>query len=74
MKAEIMKTAYTNCTILDGSKAMKLTSQMTIIVEDGKITAIEKDNQLPKDFHAVNLEGRYLMPGLINLHAHLPST
>jgi len=69
-----MKIAYTNCTILDGSEAMKPNAQMTITVENGKIISIERDNQLPADCQVVNLEGRYLMPGLINLHAHLPST
>ena len=69
-----MKTAYTNCIILDGSESMKPTTPMTIIVEDGKIISIEKYSQEPSNCEIVNLEGHYLMPGLINAHIHLPST
>ena len=69
-----MKTAYTNCIILDGSESMKPTIPMTIIVEDGKIISIEKYSQMPTGCQVVNLGGRYLMPGLINAHIHLPST
>jgi len=69
-----MKTAYTNCIILDGSESMKPTIPMTIIVEDGKIISIEKYSQTQPDCQVVNLKGRYLMPGLINAHTHLPST
>jgi len=69
-----MKTAYTNCIILDGSESMKPTTAMTIIVEDGKIISIEKYSQEPSNCEIVNLEGHYLMPGLINAHIHLPST
>jgi len=69
-----MKTAYTNCIILDGSESMKPAIQMTVVEEDGIIISIENCNQTQPDCQVVNLEGRYLMPGLINLHIHLPST
>jgi len=69
-----MKTAYTNCIILDGSESMKPAIQMTVVAEDGIIISIENCSQTQPDCQVVNLEGRYLMPGLINLHIHLPST
>lgn len=69
-----MKTTYTNCIILDGSESMKPTIPMNVIVENGKIISIEKDCHTSQDCQVVNLEGRYLMPGLINAHVHLPAT
>jgi Imidazolonepropionase and related amidohydrolases len=69
-----MQTAYINCTILDGSEQMKPIPQMTVVVEDGKIKSIGDDGQTPSGCQIINLEGRYLMPGLINLHIHLPSS
>lgn len=69
-----MKTVLTNCTVIDctGKAPMK---GATILIEDGKITAIE-----PAAVHAVapkgetrifDLEGSYVLPGLWNVHAHL---
>lgn len=42
-----------------------------MLVEDDKITGIVKGNAVPDGFKEINLEGRYLMPGLINMHVHL---
>ena len=68
-----MKTAYLHCILLDGSENMTAQPDMTVIVEDGKITAIEKNLPAPADSgEVIDLDGNYLMPGLINLHVHLP--
>ena len=68
-----MKTAYLHCILLDGSETMTAQPDMTVIVEDGKITAIEKNLPAPADSgEVIDLDGNYLMPGLINLHVHLP--
>ena len=70
-----MKTAYLHCILLDGSENMTAQPDMTVIVEDGKITAIEKNLPAPADSgEVIDLEGNYLMPGLINLHVHLPGS
>lgn len=42
-----------------------------MLVEDDKITGIVKGNTVPDGFKEINLEGKYLMPGLINMHVHL---
>ena len=42
-----MKTAYLHCILLDGSETMTAQPDMTVIVEDGKITAIEKNLPAP---------------------------
>lgn len=69
-----MQTAYINCTILDGSQQMEPIPHRTVIVEDGMIQSIENSSQTPANCQIIDLEGRYLMPGLINLHIHLPSS
>ena len=69
-----MKTeAYINGIILDGSRDMVPQTGKTLIVSDGKITAIQNSTeQLPSDCKVVDLKGGYLLPGLINLHVHIP--
>ena len=69
-----MKIAFTNCTILDGTKDMSPIENAVIVVEDSKILSINTNNQASSDASVVNLNGCFLMPGLINLHVHLPSS
>ena len=68
-----MKTVYRHCTILSGREDMTAEKDMAVVVEDGKIAAIVPDAQAPQDGKVTDLGGRYLMPGLINLHVHLPA-
>lgn len=68
-----MKRALVNCRLLDGTKDMQLQEGMTILIEDGYITAIGKE--LPVEgYEVLDLKGKYVMPGLINLHVHLPAS
>ena len=68
------KIAYTNCTLLDGtSKDMQPQENMAVIVEGEKIVDVCKAADVPADAEKEDLDGAYLMPGLINLHAHLPA-
>ena len=66
-----MKYVFTNGHILDGTKDMKVLDGHSVLVEDDKITGIVKGNTVPDGFKEINLEGKYLMPGLINMHVHL---
>ena len=66
-----MKKVYKNVNILDGTKNMKLQSGMMVTVENGKITAIEKNKP---DVSGEDYSGKYLIPGLINLHVHTPGS
>ena len=69
-----MKTAYIGGIILDGTKDMEPQRGKTVIVENGRIAEIRPAGELlPSDCEIVNLQGCYLMPGLINLHVHLNS-
>ena len=67
------KYALTNCTLLDGTKDMKPQKGMTVCVESGKITAVT-DKKAPEGYKIHDLGGKYVMPGLINMHVHLPAT
>ena len=67
----VMKYIFTNGHILDGTKDMKVLDGHSVLVEDDKIIGIVKGNAVPDGFKEINLEGRYLMPGLINMHVHL---
>lgn len=66
-----MKYAYTNCTILDGKKDMVPQTGLAVITEDDKIVEILSDSDIPEECKIIDLEGAYLLPGLINLHVHL---
>lgn len=66
-----MKYIFTNGHILDGTKDMKVLDGHSVLVEDNKITGVVKGNTVPDGFKEINLEGKYLMPGLINMHVHL---
>jgi len=68
-----MKRIYTNVNILDGTKDMHVQKNMAITVEDGKIIALQEAKKVQGD-NVVDLNGKYLIPGLINLHVHTPGT
>ena len=42
----------------------------TIVIRGGKIAAVGKDVAVPAGARVVKLEGRYVMPGLIDTHSH----
>ena len=62
----------TNATVLDGTEDMEPRRNMALIIEEGKIqsivpTALAMEPPLSK---VIDLHGAYLMPGLVNMHAH----
>ena len=68
-----MKRALINGIILDGNKNMKPLKGKAIVIEDTNIVDIIEQSTLPADLEVVDLQGQYIMPGLINLHVHLPA-
>ena len=56
---------------------MQVQEGQVILVEDGKITGIlpyeeDKISELKaSDYEEINLQGKYILPGLINMHVHL---
>lgn len=66
-----MKYAIINGKILDGTKDMEVVDGYSVIVDDDKIAAITKTEDIPKEYKVIDLKGKYIMPGLINMHVHL---
>ena len=69
-----MKTAYINGIILDGTANMQPRSGEIVLVDGENIEAIVPDGSDLSGYEIVDLKGQYLMPGLINLHVHLPGS
>lgn len=66
-----MNIAYTNGIILDGTEHMTSQSGKAILTEGGMITDIVPDTAVPSGHEKIDLGGKYILPGLINLHVHL---
>ena len=71
-----MKEAFVGGVLLDGRQDMAPQKDRVVLVEDGKITGIvdKEDKEAYQDFQIIDLQGAYLMPGLVNLHVHLAGT
>ena len=65
--------ALINGVLLDGTRDMTPQTGKVVCVEGGKIAAVT-DGPLPAGYEPVDLAGRYILPGLINLHVHLPAS
>lgn len=66
-----MKYAYINGKILSGDKDMQVKQGLVIVTDGEKITDIVTEVPKSQDMRVVDPEGRYIMPGLINMHVHL---
>ena len=66
-----MKYAYINGKILDGDKDMQVREGLVILTDGEKITGLVKEVPKAADVKVIDLGGRYIMPGLINMHVHL---
>ena len=62
--------AYTGAIVWDGTGAGPMRNA-TIVVEDGRITAVGSQVQPPSGAQIVALDGKYVTPGLIDAHAHV---
>ena len=67
-----MNYAIVNGILLDGTREMQPAEDKAVLVKDGKIAAVLNRAELRRtDGEIVDLQGHYLLPGLINLHVHL---
>ncbi len=63
-----------HCGYLFDAQKGTMQPQMTVIVENNKISAVEKGYTNPTDTdRAVDLKASYVLPGLIDMHVHLES-
>lgn len=67
--------AFRNCTLLDGTRDMKPQEHMSVTwcEDSGLIDEIVPDSEAhyPTGMGVWDMEGKYVVPGLVNLHAHL---
>lgn len=66
-----MNYAFINGKILDGTKDMQVQSGLYILVQDGIITDIVPSTADLQNYNIIDLQGNYILPGLINMHVHL---
>ncbi len=69
-----MKYAFTNMHLLSGREDMKPQDGLAVLVDGEKIVDIVAESAVPAEYEKKDLGGRYLMPGLINLHVHIPGS
>lgn len=65
-----MKYAFINGKILSGDENMSPTEGLDILVCDDKIEDVAPRGEHP-GYKIVDLDGAYVLPGLINMHVHL---
>ena len=63
-----------NAVILDGTENMQPITGKKLLIENGIIADILPDDADTGSAEVIDLNGKYLMPGLINLHVHLPGS
>ena len=70
-----MKQAFINAILLDGQETMT-PQHGRVVLTDGEIieAVVSKEDADLRDREIVDLAGRYLMPGLVNMHVHLPAS
>ena len=66
-----MKTALVNGILLNGFENMQPENGLAILIENDKIADIIPQNEVEDDCEKIDLNGQYVMPGLINMHVHL---
>lgn len=67
---------FKNAKLLDGSADMQPQEGFSVAVEAGKISAVGPGDSVavPAGAQVIDLNGAYLMPGLINMHVHFCGT
>ncbi len=66
-----MRYAITNGYILDGTENMEPVSGKVILIDGKKIMDIVDEGISLNGYEVIDLNGQYVMPGLINMHVHL---
>jgi imidazolonepropionase-like amidohydrolase len=70
--AHCQTTAFVGVNVIPMDRERVLRDQ-TVIVRDGVITAIGRNPKVPKDAVSIDGKGKYLIPGLVDMHTHLLS-
>jgi len=62
--------ALFNCNVFDGVHP-DIRSGMTLLVNEGRIEKVSRDEGVPDGYEPIDCEGYYLVPGLFDVHTHL---
>ena len=65
--------ALKNGIILNGTKDMQPQKNKTVYISGKNIVDIRPDTDKLNGFQTIDLNGQYVLPGLINMHVHLPA-
>ena len=71
---ESTRTAYINGIILTGEKDMAPIKDMILFTDGDKIEGIKHEGASTDGCRVIDLNGSYIMPGLINMHVHIPGS
>ena len=66
-----MKYAFDNASLIDGTQDMHVQPGLCVLTDGEMITDIVPAGTAPDGYRRIDLHGRYLLPGLINMHVHL---
>ena len=66
-----MKYAFDNANLIDGTQDMRVQPGLCVLTDGETITDIVPAGTAPAGYTRIDLHGRYLLPGLINMHVHL---
>lgn len=66
------RTAIINCNIVDVVNHTIIHNGV-VLTENGKITYVGGQRDIPHGFDTLDIEGNYLLPGMIDVHTHLKS-
>ena len=66
--SSLLAITYVKVVPMDSEYTLK---NQTVIIEDGVITAMGKRVPIPEEATVIKGNGKYLMPGLFDMHAHL---
>lgn len=62
-------TLITGATVFDGAGSQF--ENTSVLIENGRIAAIGADLEAPEGASVIDAEGRYVTPGVIDIHSHL---
>ena len=74
ISTESTRTAYINGVILTGEKDMTPIKDMILFTDGDKIEGIKHEGASTDGCRVIDLNGSYIMPGLINMHVHIPGS
>lgn len=68
--------AFINCVIIDGNLDSDVVKDGYLVVEEGKIAGLGRMDAYEKrpGLDEIDLQGKYVLPGLINAHCHLAAS